>query len=502
MVTRLRDLATQSPSSQLYTHTTQSEAASTSSQDLTEQNDGHGAQDWLSYSAPNGDFTHHQTKMSDQEEDPLVMSTRELARTVAHRVEGNEILETSRRQLEADIYESKRLLQEQMQFSTRVRPKIQLDGDSLVGGQAQEISGADASLIEELQALTAELKATQSALYAERDMVAKYTDEIAVQTKVAAQENDQRKFLELQMEELKQLHMGEHRKMADKLSLLMGQLETSRSEAEEQQQLQHKELLSERVHIETLSTQISELQEQLEKERQSKDAIILQLREQANTLLADKTRLEGECATYEEHKRKVEDHRRQYERAGTDILKLLNDANQKVIILEEHKWQLEDKVAEQKAYYENEKQTFSHCRAQLESELVKLKQQFADQLQQQQSRYELELEQQQHQFQKIQAEQEKTFENQKYQLNGALDTLRSDLESLRAQAAVLSNELVNNKKAHSEEQQQWREEKMLLTNAKNELEASVCIIEQSRNNLQAELEENRRKFEGLKSLLA
>jgi len=82
------------------------------------------------------------------------------------------------------------------------------------------------------------------------------------------------------------------------------------------------------------------------------------------------------------------------------------------------------------------------------------------------------------------------------------------LEDLRAQVVVLSNELSLAKNCHLEEQQQWSEEKQqwgeegaLLHNAKSELEDRLRVSETNCNNLQMELDDSRRKLEGLKSFI-
>jgi len=354
------------------------------------------------------------------------------------------------------------------------------------------------NLLLQVQHLAAELKMAQNELGVERNMLSKCNAELLIQKNLAKQEVEDRRFLDKQLEELKNQHVTENRKNLDIISALERQLELSKIDTEQQIDLKNKELHNERQLLKELSNQVTELAGLLDTEKQSKGDVIAHLQDHAKVILSDKNRLEDELMKYEAEKRKNEDHRRQYERAGTDILKLLNDANQKVIILEEHKWHLEDKIAEQKALSENEKKLLIQDRVHMEHELASLKQQFME-LTQHHHKTKMELTQQHQQFITGATISADKFATEKGQLQWVIDTLQGNMAELNTKLEVLSVELASSKQSHLDDKQLWEEEKERMVGTHNKIEAT---LKGECERLQAELDSGRHKIEELKRLLA
>lgn len=254
--------------------------------------------------------------------------------------------------------------------------------------------------------------------------------------------------------------------------------------------------------VEALQRELKEAQVSQEKNEETR--VRLQEFEGARArFLEEKKMLDEDRKRMEEEKRRVEDQRRQYEKAGTDVLKVLNDANQKIIALEEHKWKLEDQCVELRLTNEKDKKTFEQKRIKLEQEVEMHKQEA-----------EKETALRQEETKRIKEEvvvlvRERNSLEEKLQGRTAtllerereIQIIQGRVGELDRKCLEANAQYTKAQRESEKERNEWKAGKDMWDKERDVLRDTVEDLQTEKTNLEKELDINRKKFENLKQLL-
>lgn len=336
-----------------------------------------------------------------------------------------------------------------------------------------------------------------------------HTQSLESLTKQLHEERVEKRRSDAQVDELKRvvgaLEM-QHKHGADRIVALERQLETTKRDVEERE-LGLQDVASLRAEAEGYRTKTEELRSKLEQESKANLAVKKQMEDSLKAVDNGMAKLNEEKARFEEEKRKVEDQRRHYEKAGTDVLKVLNDANQKIIALEEHKWRLEDQCNELRGMYEREKKSFEQQRHKLEQDVAKYKLAYEEDMERERAAHHQEA-------RHLKAELE-TQGRERGVCERTLDETREQLRERSNEVEELRNKLADTEHrflsttsqheqaihVHAREVGEWARERDERNKEKEALVRAAAEAQAEKTRLERELDEDRRKFEGLKRLL-